>query len=291
MNDPAAVTLEELSAGYPGVLALDQVDLAIAQGRITALLGANGSGKSTLMSSILGVRAPIRGSVRIFGQDPAKARRRNLVSYVPQHEQIDTTFPITVEQVVLMGRYRHMGITRRARAADHQAVDEAIEHVRLEDFRKRSIGELSGGQRKRAFVARSIAQHAPLMLLDEPFAGVDRASEDLIAEVLRDLRSTSGTTLLISTHHLEGVEDLADHAVLLHQRVLAEGTPAEVLDHERLGSAFGAVLSSAGSADPPETGGPTGPAAPVGPAGLEDWDAIGPASETPSRKGAAPWNS
>ncbi len=273
MSHPPAVTLEHLSAGYPGVLALDQISLNITRGRITALLGANGSGKSTLMSSILGVRAPLRGSVRIFGQNPATARRRNLVSYVPQHEQIDTTFPITVEQVVLMGRYRHMGLTRRARSADHAAVDEAIDHVRLQDFRKRSIGELSGGQRKRAFVARSIAQRAPLMLLDEPFAGVDRSSENLIAEVLRDLRSTSGTTLLISTHHLEGVEDLADHAVLLHQRVLAQGTPAEVLDQDRLGSAFGSMLSSAEPAVP------------------EDGRSTDTAPEAPVQNGASRWNS
>ncbi len=234
--------MEQLRAGYPGVLALDGVDLTVGRGSISALVGANGSGKSTLFSTLLGLRQPLSGTVRLFGEPPKSARRRNLVSYVPQHEQIDTTFPITVEQVVMMGRYGHMGLTRRARPADRAAAGEALEQVGLQDLRRRAIGELSGGQRKRAFVARAIAQRAPLMLLDEPFAGVDRISEELITRVLRRLRD-SGTSLLVSTHHLEGVGELADEVILLHRRVLAAGLPEDVLTEEQLGRAFGAVLS------------------------------------------------
>ncbi|MGO1192380.1 MAG: metal ABC transporter ATP-binding protein [Nesterenkonia sp.] len=240
--DRAAVVVRGLSAGYPGVSALESVNLQLPGGRITALLGANGSGKSTLLAAMLGLLPPRTGSVRLFGQTPARARRRNLVSFVPQHEQIDTTFPITVEQVVLMGRYSHMGFIRRARAADRDAVQQALERTGLTQYRRRSIGELSGGQRKRAFVARAIAQHAPLMLLDEPFAGVDRRSERLITELLHQL-AAAGTTMLISTHHLEGVHQLADEVVLLHRRVLAAGAPEDVLTDEQLARAFGASLS------------------------------------------------
>lgn len=242
MTDSPAVAVQQVSAGYPGVRALEEVTFSLDSQRICALVGANGSGKSTLFNTLLGLRPPSAGSIRLFGEDPKRARRRNLVSYVPQHEQIDTTFPITVEQVVMTGRYGHMGFTRRPKAEDHRLVSEAIEHVGLEDFRARTIGELSGGQRKRAFVARSIAQQAPLMLLDEPFAGVDRTSEELITAVLQDLRK-SGSTLLVSTHHLEGVGDLADEVLLLHKRVLAFGLPEDVLTEEKLGQAFGTVLS------------------------------------------------
>ncbi|NDK32326.1 metal ABC transporter ATP-binding protein [Nesterenkonia haasae] len=236
------VHVESLTAGYPGVTALEDVSLRLSPGTITALLGANGSGKSTLFSALLGMVPAAQGRISIFGTDSAKARRRNLVSYVPQHEQIDPTFPITVEQVVMMGRYPHMGFARFTRPADRDAVDHALEQTRLIDFRKRSIGELSGGQRKRAFVARALAQLAPLMLLDEPFAGVDRTSEHLITHVLRNLR-TAGTTVLISTHHLEGVHSLADEVILLHRRVLAAGPPSQVLTDEQLAQAFGEALS------------------------------------------------
>lgn len=240
--DRPAVVVRGLSAGYPGVSALEQVNLQLGRGRITALVGANGSGKSTLFAAMLGLLPPRTGSVRLFGQAPAKARRRNAVSFVPQHEQIDTTFPITVEQVVMMGRYTHMGFIRRARSADREAVAEALARTGLTQYRRRSIGELSGGQRKRAFVARAIAQQAQLMLLDEPFAGVDRTSERLITELLHQL-AAAGTTMLISTHQLDGVHQLADEVILLHRRVLAAGAPEDVLTDEQLARAFGASLS------------------------------------------------
>ncbi|WP_300343978.1 metal ABC transporter ATP-binding protein [Nesterenkonia sp.] len=249
------VRVESLTAGYPGVTALEDVSLQLNRGRITALLGANGSGKSTLFAALLGLRPPLRGTVRIFGQPPARARRANQVSYVPQHEQVDTSFPLTVEQVVMMGRYSHMGFLRRIRQTDRRAVDHALERTGLISLRRRSIGELSGGQRKRAFVARALAQDAPLMLLDEPFAGVDRTSESLIIEVLHTLRD-AGAAVLISTHHLEGVEQLADEVVLLHRRVLASGPPSQVLTEQQLARAFGSALTPAPAArhDPASSG-------------------------------------
>nr|WP_179543198.1 metal ABC transporter ATP-binding protein [Nesterenkonia xinjiangensis] len=238
---PDAIAVHGLSAGYPGVLALEQVDLTVTPGRLCALVGANGSGKSTLFAALLGLRAPAAGRVRLFGRSPQAARRRNLVSYVPQHDQVDHSFPVTVEQTVMMGRYGHMGFTRRPRTADRERVGAALDQVGLGGLRTRTIGELSGGQRRRAFLARSIAQEAPLMLLDEPFAGVDRASEELIVSVLHQLRD-AGTTLLVSTHHLEGIPELAEEVVLLHRTVLASGPPEAVLTEERLARAFGTVL-------------------------------------------------
>ncbi|TLP77374.1 metal ABC transporter ATP-binding protein [Nesterenkonia sphaerica] len=239
---PTPVVVDSLTAGYPGVTALEEVSLSLAPATVTALLGANGSGKSTLFSALLGMVPASSGRIRIFGTDSARARRRNLVSYVPQHEQIDPTFPITVEQVVMMGRYPHMGFVRLSRPADRDAVDEALAQTQLSEYRRRSIGELSGGQRKRAFVARALAQQAPLMLLDEPFAGVDRTSERLITGVLHNLRA-AGTTVLISTHHLEGVHRLADEVILLHRKILAAGPPETVLTDEQLAQAFGEALS------------------------------------------------
>lgn len=244
-SNAAAVTVEALDAGYPGVRALEDIGLQLHPGQLTALLGANGSGKSTLFSTLLGMVTPTAGSVRIFGQAPARARRGNLVSFVPQHDQVDSTFPVTVEQVVMMGRYPHMGLMRQAKARDREAVDQALEHTQLTQLRRRSIGQLSGGQRKRAFMARALAQDAPLMLLDEPFAGVDRRSEELISAVLHQLRD-QGTTVLISTHHLEGASTLADDVVLLHRRVLASGPPAEVLTESNMAEAFGAALAGPG---------------------------------------------
>lgn len=244
-----ALDVEALSAGYPGVLALEDVGFTLDAGRICALVGANGSGKSTLFATLLGLRSPVSGQVRIFGGSPRAARRQNLVSYVPQHDQIDPTFPITVDQTVMMGRYAHMGICRRARPADHEAVAAALEQVGLTDLRSRTIGELSGGQRRRTLLARSIAQRAPLMLLDEPFAGVDRASERLIIDVLHHLRD-SGTTMLVSTHHVEGVPDLAEEVILLHRRLLAAGPPSEVLTEETLARGFGTVLGVPSRAAP-----------------------------------------
>ncbi|KIH98462.1 ABC transporter [Streptomonospora alba] len=223
---------------YGDVCALEDVSLSVGPGRICGLLGANGSGKSTLFTAIMGLTAADAGSVRILDCDPATARRRGTVGYVPQSEQVDWAFPVRVIDVVMMGRYGRMGPTRRPRRADREAVDAALERTGLADLAHRQIGALSGGQRKRAFVARGIAQGARVFLLDEPFAGVDRGSEATIIEVLAAMRD-EGHTLLVSTHDLAGVGRLCDEAALLQRRLLAHGPPGEVLAPERLMEAFG----------------------------------------------------
>lgn len=234
----AVISVSDLTVRYGHVLALSDVSLDLEPGRIIGVIGMNGSGKSTLFSAIMGTVRLAAGRVRLFGGDPAEARRANRVSYVPQAERVDWDFPLSVRDVVMMGRYGRMGITRRPRDLDRDAVESAIERVGLTDLADRQIGELSGGQRKRVFVARGIAQEADLMLLDEPFAGVDKGSEGTIIELLRDL-ADEGRGILISTHDLAGVPELCDEVVLLKNRVLFHGPPAEALSPERLATAFG----------------------------------------------------
>jgi manganese transport system ATP-binding protein len=198
----------------------------------------NGSGKSTLFKTIMGLLRPDSGTVRVSGENPAKARKSGVVGYVPQSEDVDWAFPVTVRDVVMTGRYGHMGFTRHAKKADHDAVDHALERVELTEYANRQIGQLSGGQKKRAFVARGIAQGATILLLDEPFAGVDKRSEATITRLLREL-ADDGATILVSTHDLHALPDLADEAILLMRRVLMHGVPDEVLQPDNLALAFG----------------------------------------------------
>ncbi len=234
----SALHVEDVTVRYGDVLALDRVGFDVAPGSVCALIGMNGSGKSTLFKTIIGMITPHTGVVTINGETPAAARRSGLVGYVPQAEQIDWAFPLSVREVVMTGRYGRLGFTKRPRREDRTAVDEALDRVELADLCDRQIGNLSGGQRKRAFVARAIAQGASVMLLDEPFAGVDKRSEAAITALLRD-EAARGTTVLISTHDLHSVPRLADQAILLQRRVLAHGDPADVVTPDNLVRAFG----------------------------------------------------
>jgi manganese transport system ATP-binding protein len=223
---------------YGTTSALEDVEFSLPVGELCGLVGVNGSGKSTLFKTLMGLVSPSSGTVRLFGVPPGRARKEGRITYVPQAEAVDWTFPVSVRDVVMMGRYGYMGRSRRPSAADRAAVDEALDRVNLAELGGRQIGELSGGQRKRAFVARGIAQDADLMLLDEPFAGVDVGSERLISAQLELLRS-SGRTILMSTHDLAGVPKLCTHALLLHRTVLAAGEPDRVLTDANRALAFG----------------------------------------------------
>lgn len=241
-----AVVVDGLTYTYPSSTgrgrasrpALDGASLTVRGGSITGLVGVNGSGKSTLFKALMGIVEPEAGHLSILGQPPRVARRAGLVGYVPQAEDIDDTFPLTVRDIVSMGRYGRLGTTRRLGREDRVAVDAAIDQVRLGDLADRQIGRLSGGQRRRVFVARSLCQEAQVLLLDEPFAGVDRRSETLVVDVLRDLVARGGA-VLVSTHDLVALPALADHVVLVHHSVLAAGTPDAVLTPENLARAFG----------------------------------------------------
>ncbi|WP_133860195.1 MULTISPECIES: metal ABC transporter ATP-binding protein [Pseudomonas] len=224
-----------------GHTALRDASLVVPGGSITALVGVNGSGKSTLFKAIMGF-VPLRtGQVRVDDLPVAQALKRNLVAYVPQSEDVDWDFPVRVEDVVLMGRYGRMNFLRLARAADHQAVDAALARVGLTDLRKRQIGELSGGQKKRVFLARALAQDSRVILLDEPFTGVDATSERAIIELLQALRA-EGRSMLVSTHDLASIERFCDRTVLLDRTVLAQGPTAEVFTRENLERTFGGAL-------------------------------------------------
>lgn len=239
MTSPTpAIAVDDLVVRYGDILALDGVSLSVAWGRITGLIGMNGSGKSTLFKAVMGLVAADRGVVHLDGGSAAAARRRGLVGYVPQSEDVDWTFPLSVHDVVMMGRYGHLGLTRRPRAVDRDAVADALERVELTELADRQIGQLSGGQRKRAFLARAIAQNARILLLDEPFSGVDKPSEATIVRLLREL-ADDGHAILVSTHDLHALPGLADDAVLLLHRVLFHGAVAQALRPENLARAFG----------------------------------------------------
>ena len=244
----ASIQVEDLVVRYGDVVALDGATLEVVAGQVTGLIGMNGSGKSTLFKAIMGIVRPERGRVLLGGIGPDAARRRAAVAYVPQSEAVDWAFPVSVADVVMMGRYGRQGPMRRARAADRRAVAEALARVELTEYAHRQIGQLSGGQRKRAFVARGIAQEAGVMLLDEPFAGVDKRSEAMIVRLLREL-AADGRTILVSTHDLHALPQLADTAVLLLRRVLFHGPVVDAVRPENLARAFGLdVLEGKGAA-------------------------------------------
>lgn len=242
LTDPA-LRIRNLSVSYGPVHALTDVDIELGVGHVTALIGMNGSGKSSLFNAIMGRVKPTSGEIEVFGQSSLDARKAGLVAYLPQQESIDWDFPISVRQVVMTGRYGQLGPTRRPRIVDRDAVGYALDRVGLEQLADRQIGELSGGQRKRVFLARSIAQEARLLLLDEPFAGVDKASEASIIALLHELRGT-GCGILISTHDLAGVPELSDEVVLLRNRVLFHGPVAEALEPAMLTRVFGLEASA-----------------------------------------------
>lgn len=224
-----------------GHTALWNANFEIPRGTVTALVGINGAGKSTLFKAIMGFVPAAKGEIRILGMTVKEALAQNLVAYVPQSEEVDWAFPVLVEDVVMMGRYGKMGFLRRPKAADHQAVDEALARVNMTEFRHRQIGELSGGQRKRVFLARALAQDGQVILLDEPFTGVDVKTEDQIIALLRELRD-EGRVMLVSTHNLGSVPEFCDRTVLVKGTVLSYGPTETTFTRENLERAFGGVL-------------------------------------------------
>ncbi len=241
-RDVASLHVRGVTVAYPnGALALKDASFSLEAGTIAGLVGVNGAGKSTLFKAIMGFVVPSAGEVRIAGLTAREAQRRSLVAYVPQSEEVDWTFPVLVEDVVTMGRYGRMGFLRIASRDDRRKVDAALERVGMTSFRKRQIGELSGGQRKRVFLARALAQEGLVMLLDEPFTGVDVATEQAIIALLGELKA-EGHLMLVSTHNLGSVPDFCDQVVLVRRTVLAAGPTATTFTQANLEKAFGGVL-------------------------------------------------
>ena len=238
-SDPPGISVSHVDVVYSnGVAALRDVSFELGSSTICALLGVNGSGKSTLFKTLMGFLAPSRGEVRISGLSVKAALARGLVAYVPQSEDVDWNFPVLVEDVVTMGRYGHMNFLRIASRTDRDAVTAALERVGMADLRKRQIGELSGGQKKRAFLARALAQGSRIILLDEPFTGVDATTEAAIVDLLRDLRD-DGRLIFVSTHNLASVPDFCDRVVLLNRTVIGAGPLEDVFTHDNLERVFG----------------------------------------------------
>ncbi|MFZ5693082.1 MAG: manganese/iron ABC transporter ATP-binding protein [Pseudomonadota bacterium] len=238
----ASISVRNLSVTYPnGFTAVRDASFQLDPGTICALVGINGSGKSTIFKAIMGFVRPSAGEVRLCGLPVDEAIKKNIVAYVPQSEDVDWNFPVLVETVVMMGRYGHMNFLRMPSRADRYKVDEALERVGMSAYRHRQIGELSGGQKKRVFLARSLAQEGRIILLDEPFTGVDVKTETAIIGLLRGLRD-SGHLILVSTHNLGSVPDFCDRVVLINRTVLAAGPTSEVFTQKNLERAFGGVL-------------------------------------------------
>ncbi|OUS04801.1 manganese/iron transporter ATP-binding protein [Rhodobacterales bacterium 52_120_T64] len=240
--DTVGISAQNVTVTYKnGHTALYDASFEIPTGTITALVGVNGAGKSTLFKALMGFVPAAKGEISILGMSVKAALKQNIVAYVPQAEEVDWSFPVLVEDVVMMGRYGHMNFMRIARAVDREAVTEALERVGMVDFRHRQIGELSGGQRKRVFLARALAQEGTVILLDEPFTGVDVKTEDAIVQLLCDMRD-EGRVMLVSTHNLGSVPEFCDRTVLVKGTVLAHGLTEDTFTQANLEVAFGGVL-------------------------------------------------
>jgi len=231
-----------LTVSYGEKLVLFSVDFVTPPGSMAAIVGPNGAGKSTLIKAALGIVPRITGEVTIFGETYARARRR--IAYVPQRASVDWNFPATVQDVVIMGMYQDIGFLRFAGKRHRETARVCLERVGMADFVHRQIGQLSGGQQQRVFLARALAQNADLYVMDEPFAGVDAATERAIVAVLKE-QIASGKTVICVHHDLATVPDYFDHVLLLNVRKIADGPVAGVFTSENLQSTYGGRLAMA----------------------------------------------
>ena len=238
----SGIITSDLTVTYNnGTTALRNVSFEIPTGTITALVGVNGAGKSTLFKALMGFIPTVKGEISILGQSVKSALKENFIAYVPQAEEVDWSFPVLVQDVVMMGRYGHMGFFRKTRQQDILEVANALNRVGMTDFKDRQIGELSGGQRKRVFLARALAQKSKIILLDEPFTGVDVKTETAIIKLLGEMRQ-EGKIMLVSTHNLGSVPEFCDRTILIKETVLAYGKTENTFTRQNLELAFGGVL-------------------------------------------------
>lgn len=237
-----SLAVENLTVTYNnGHTAIHDVSFHLEGGTICALVGVNGGGKSTLFKSIMGMVKPAKGRVSINHGSVKDALKQNTVAYVPQTEEVDWNFPVLVSDVVMMGRYGKMNFLRIPSANDKSIVLESLKRVSMETLANRQIGELSGGQKKRVFLARALAQEGKIILLDEPFTGVDVKTENAIVELLRTLRE-EGHLILVSTHNLGSVPEFCDQTLFINKTIIAAGPTETTFNHHNLEKTFGGVL-------------------------------------------------
>ena len=241
-NTTASIDINDVTVRYNnGHTAIHNVTFRLEGGTTCALLGVNGSGKSTLFKSIMGLITPQQGKISLCSLPIRQALKQNLIAYVPQSEEVDWQFPISVYDVVMQGRYGYMNFLRIPQQEDKRKVQQAMQRVNIEHLSERQIGELSGGQKKRVFLARALAQQSKIILLDEPFTGVDVKTENAIVELLGQLRN-EGHLILVSTHNLGSVPDFCDQVVMINRTVIAAGKTETTFNQHNLELVFGGVL-------------------------------------------------
>lgn len=237
-----AIALEGVNVRYGNNVALENASIRIPYHSFTGVIGMNGAGKSTLFKAIMGLVTPTTGTVTICGDDPKTAQKHGHVAYVPQSELVDWDFPVSVYDVVMMGRIGTQNIFKTVSKQDHAAVKSGLERVNMTAFESRQIGELSGGQKKRVFVARALAQGADILLLDEPFAGLDATTEKSLIALLITLQE-NGKTIIIATHDLLSLPDTCDHVALVKSTIIAFGPTKEVFTRELVEKTFDGTLN------------------------------------------------
>jgi len=232
----SAIDINNLSVTLSGNLILDNISVSVEKGMLTGLIGPNGAGKSTLLKAILGLIPVNQGTITFFGKPLNEIRKE--IAFVPQRQEIDWDFPATVEEIVLMGRFPFTGFFKRYSSVDKIEVEQALASAGITNLKNRQIGKLSGGQQQRVFIARALAQQASLIILDEPFAGIDAATEETIREVFIQLKNI-GKTVLIVHHDLQTAAEYFDRLILLNVKIIEEGKKEDVLKEENLVSAYG----------------------------------------------------
>ncbi len=232
--------IHDLTVSYDKKPVLWGIDLSIPEGALCGIIGPNGAGKSTLIKSIMGLIPLNSGYVKLYDKELEDVRKQ--VSYVPQRESVDWDFPASVLDIVMMGRYAQLGLLKRPRKADRDAAMKALEAVGMENFYKRQIAQLSGGQQQRVFLARALTQNADIYLMDEPFSGVDAATEKAIIKILQDL-SAKGKTIIVVHHDLQSVETYFDWVIMLNLRLVASGPTSEVFTQQFLEETYGGKLT------------------------------------------------
>ncbi len=241
-QDQPAIRALHLSAGYDGDLALEELDFELSRGAQVAVVGPNGAGKTTLFKVMAGILPPAGGSIEVHGHRPGQ---HLCVTYVPQRSDVDWAFPVTVRDVVMMGRVHKIGFLHWTRTRDREQVQRALERVGLQDLADRQIGDLSGGQQQRVFLARAVAQEPEVVLLDEPLSGLDVPTQTAILEILQTLQARK-VTVLVATHDLNLAAENFEKVMLLNRRLIAIGKPDRVLTRQALERAYGAGLHVVG---------------------------------------------